>query len=76
MINGYKVIKIIGEGAFGKIKLAIKNNEEYAIKKFNKFILRKKNKIYKNPNGSIYILKKATKYVSFLEEVYREIDIH
>lgn len=40
--------------------------------------MKKKNKIYKNPNGSkqnnVNIL--ATKYVSLLDEVYREIDIH
>ncbi|CAD8092914.1 unnamed protein product [Paramecium primaurelia] len=69
IINGYKVMKIIGEGSYGKIKLAIRDNQEYAIKKFNKFILKKKNKMYKNPNGT-------TKYVSLLDEVYREIEIH
>jgi [calcium/calmodulin-dependent protein kinase] kinase len=45
---------LIGEGAYGKIKLALKISDGtfFAIKKFNKYLLRKKNKIYKNPDGS------------------------
>ena len=26
IINGYKIVKVIGEGAYGKIKLAVKDN--------------------------------------------------
>ncbi|KAM3132687.1 hypothetical protein pb186bvf_015232 [Paramecium bursaria] len=69
IINGYKILKIIGEGAYGKIKLSQKDGKLFAIKKFNKYLLRKKNKIYKNPDGT-------TKYQSLLEEVYRELSIH
>lgn len=49
-INDYKVIKIVGEGATGKVSECIntKSNEKYAIKCFNKFILRKQKEYVKN----------------------------
>jgi len=42
-INEYKVIKLIGEGATGKVSECVntKNEQKFAIKCFNKFILRK-----------------------------------
>lgn len=40
-INEYKIIKLIGEGATGKVSecLNTKTDERFAIKVFNKFIL-------------------------------------
>lgn len=58
VINNYKVIKRIGEGAFGKIKLVfnLKDEDFYVFKKFNKMILQKKNKlISKDSMGSTLI---------------------
>jgi len=31
-LSGYKIIKILGQGAFGKVYLVTKNNKEYAMK--------------------------------------------
>ena len=53
LLNHYLKIKRIGEGPFSKIKLMrnIKDNKEYAMKKYNLFILRKKIKMGAKVNG-------------------------
>ncbi|KRX09884.1 Protein kinase-like domain [Pseudocohnilembus persalinus] len=71
VINGYKICKNIGEGAYAKVKLVYceKDDEFYAFKKFNKFILQKKQKIVKQENGDII-------YKSLWDNVLQEIKIH
>jgi [calcium/calmodulin-dependent protein kinase] kinase len=56
----------------------VSDGEFFAIKKFNKYLLRKKNKIYRNPDGSnfFFSLFLATKYVSLMTEVEREVQLH
>jgi len=42
MINQYMIIKTLGEGSFGKVKLCIdtKSNTTYAVKIMNKKLLK------------------------------------
>ena len=44
MINQYMIIKTLGEGAYGKVKLCIdtQSNNTYAVKIMNKKILKTK----------------------------------
>lgn len=64
ILNGYKILKNIGQGAYGKIKLVQRMSDKkyFAIKKFNKFILRRKNKIFRNPDGSKKLFLKKNSY--------------
>ena len=61
MINNYNILKILGEGAFGKVKLATKIlkdfdhfEKKYAIKIYKKANLRKKKTLIRDKNGSLY----------------------
>ena len=59
MINNYMILKVLGEGAFGKVKLASKSlkdfenfEKKYAIKVYKKANLRKKRSLVKGKDGS------------------------
>jgi len=41
----------LGEGSFGKVKLAEKNGKQYAIKMIKKSRLKKKREYYVDENG-------------------------
>lgn len=56
------ILKVLGEGAFGKVKLASKSlkdfdrfEKKYAIKVYKKANLRKKKTIVRDKNGSFLI---------------------
>ena len=55
MINDYVVTEFLGQGSFGKVKLAIKHNgpneERYAMKIFKKSQLRRKKEYFKDSEG-------------------------
>lgn len=42
VINNYTIIKKLGEGSFGKVKLCQKGDKLFAMKIYNKFLLKKK----------------------------------
>ena len=54
MVNQYLILKKLGEGSSGKVKL-VENTIDgkiYAMKCFNKIILKKRMKLIKMPDGS------------------------
>ncbi len=57
-INEYSFEKKIGEGGFGKVKLAIKKNsgEKFAIKIFRKSLLKRQRQFFKIGDGMYYNL--------------------
>lgn len=73
LINNYTVIKKLGEGSFGKVKLCSKGDELFAMKVYNKFLLKKKRDYVrsadvKSNQGSLDIR-------NALQDVIREIAI-
>ncbi len=64
------MIKLLGEGAFGKVKLAIKQEtrEYFAIKIFNKSLLLKKKEYFRKEGGGMG-------FKSAFQDVKREIAI-
>ncbi len=70
MINDYAIVKLIGEGAFGKVKLAYDQNTEelFAIKMFRKSLLKKKREYFKKEGGGMG-------FKNALQDVKREIAI-
>lgn len=62
-INNYGIVNVLGEGAFGKVKLATKTSKEfggfekkYALKVYKKAKLRKKKNLVKGQDGSKFSL--------------------
>lgn len=60
MINNYSIMNVLGQGAFGKVKLASKSikdfggfEKKYAIKVYKKAKLRKQRSLVKGKDGSI-----------------------
>ena len=47
-------MNVIGEGAYGKVKLALRvsDKKHFAIKKINKYVLKKKNRLVKDGTGN------------------------
>ena len=68
IINGYKIIKLLGRGSFSKIKLIEKNGKKYAMKIINKTHLTSKTCFQRNKEGKIIVN-------SLLENAMREIAI-
>ena len=56
MINNYVLISNLGQGAFGKVTLAIKKTDEkeekFAIKILKKSFLKRKREYYRDSAGS------------------------
>ena len=54
-VNQYVLLRTLGEGSFGKVKLAIRcdTGEKYAIKIVKKSILRRRREFTKDSDGSI-----------------------
>jgi [calcium/calmodulin-dependent protein kinase] kinase len=67
-INQYTITGKLGEGSFGKVKLAIKDgtDEKFAVKSFRKSALKRKREAYRDADGKM-------KYKNALEDVMREI---
>lgn len=57
MINNYVIAEYLGQGAFGKVKLVIKSENDiqkkYAMKIFKKSQLKRKREYIKDANGGI-----------------------
>lgn len=56
-MNNYQIMQTLGQGAFGKVKLAIKKimdfEKKFAIKVYKKANLRKKKSFVKGKDGSL-----------------------
>ena len=59
MMNNYTIFHVLGEGAFGKVRLASKTipdfgdfEKKYAIKVYKKANLRRKRSLIKGKDGS------------------------
>ena len=72
--NEYKYIKFLGEGAFSKVKLVCKNNQQYAMKVIDKKLLRNSNKGFsRDENGDLLIssmLENALKEIAILKKCH------
>ena len=72
IINGYKLIKLLGKGSFSKIKLLEKNGKKYAMKIINKNLLTNKQFFELNKEGKIIVnslLENAMREVTILKKV-------
>ena len=67
-VNQYTILKNLGEGAYGKVKLATSNGKKYALKIYNKGLLRRRREYFKNPEGGMSV-KNA------MQDVAREVAI-
>jgi [calcium/calmodulin-dependent protein kinase] kinase len=67
-LNQYTVIRKLGEGAYGKVKLVQNGEEFFAVKVFSKSTLKRRREFVKNPNGGMGV-KDA------MQDVMREIAI-
>ena len=54
MINEYTFIKLLGEGAYGKVKLAIQMEslKKYAVKVIKKDLLKRRREMIRDERGS------------------------
>ena len=67
-VNQYSILKNIGEGSYGKVKLCRSNNTYFAVKVIYKALLRKKREIHRGPDGKV-IVRNA------LEDIAQEVAI-
>ena len=67
-INQYSLLRKIGEGSVGKVKLCACGPRYYAVKVINKELLRKKREIHRNSEGKI-VVKNA------LDDIAHEVAI-
>ena len=59
MINDYILLDFLGQGAFGKVKLAAKKNnneKKYAMKIFKKSSLKRKREFYIDDAGGYFFI--------------------
>lgn len=56
-MNQYTLLKKLGEGTYGKVKLALKGEKEekFAVKIIKKAALKKRREVIRDANGSIFI---------------------
>lgn len=66
MVNQYAIIKNLGEGSFGKVKLCKRGDSLFAVKIYNKAMLRKKRDYYRNEDGGMTV-------TNALQDVAKEI---
>lgn len=67
-VNQYSILKKIGEGSYGKVKLCRSGDKLFAMKVINKELLRKRREIHRTPEGQ-RIVKNA------LEDIAQEVAI-
>lgn len=68
-LNQYTFIKKLGEGTYGKVKLAVNNeNQKFAIKIIRKDVLKRRREMIRDEKGRV-------KYKDAFENVLREIAI-
>lgn len=68
MVNQYTILRKIGEGSYGKVKLCTHGGHYFAVKVINKALLRKKREIHRNNEGKV-IIRNA------LDDIVHEIAI-
>jgi len=68
IVNQYTFLRKLGEGAYGKVKLAECNHRHYAIKIINKDRLRRQREFVVNPKGGMGVR-------NALQDILREIAI-
>lgn len=72
-INNYKNIKTIYRGKFSKVILCEKDNERFALKKYDKRLLERMRDFGKDENNRMVI---KSKFEDFLKELAIIMDIH
>ncbi len=71
IINGYKIIRYLGNGRYSKVKLVEKNEKKYAMKIIDKNNLQRKKGFQKNKEGKIIVnslLENALKEIAILKK--------
>ena len=70
--NEYKVIKLLGKGAYSKVKLVMKDDVKYAMKIIDKKELKKKKIFKQDKDGNVIVtnlLKDALKEIAILKKL-------
>ena len=70
--NEYKFIKVLGQGAYSKVKLVEKDNIKYAMKIIDKKLLKSKKIFKQDKDGNIIVsnlLKDALKEIAILKKL-------
>lgn len=67
-INQYSILRKIGEGSYGKVKLCSSGASYFAMKVINKELLRKRREIHRSPEG-------VTRVKNALEDIAHEVAI-
>ena len=70
--NEYKLLGILGKGAYSKVKLVMKDNIKYAMKIINKKELKKKKIFKQDKDGNVIVtnlLKDALKEIAILKKL-------
>jgi len=70
--NEYKVLKLLGKGAYSKVKLVIKDDVKYAMKIIDKKELKKKKIFKQDKDGNVIVtnlLKDALKEIAILKKL-------
>ena len=71
-INQYELIKLLGQGSFGKVKLCVRKlldrEDKFAVKIFKKHILKRKKEVYRDEAGKLC-------FRNGIEDVLREIAV-
>ena len=70
--NEYRLIELLGKGAYSKVKLVLKDNVKYAMKIINKKELKKKKIFKQDKDGNVIVtnlLKDALKEIAILKKL-------
>ena len=67
-INQYSILRKIGEGSYGKVKLCSSGTSYFAMKVINKQLLRKRREIHRSPEG-------VTRITNALDDIAHEVAI-
>ena len=70
--NEYKILELLGRGAYSKVKLVMKDNVKYAMKIIDKKELKKKKFFSQDKDGNVIInslLKDALKEIAILKKL-------
>ena len=70
--NEYKLLSVLGKGAYSKVKLVMKDDVKYAMKIINKKELKKKTIFKQDKDGNVIVtnlLKDALKEIAILKKL-------
>ena len=79
IVNQYTFIRKLGEGAYGKVKLAECNGMFYAIKIINKDLLRRQREFVVNAKGGMGVktaLQDALREIAIMKKIRHENIVH